>query len=140
MILTATGVPAVLAFAYVGERVGFRLVMAAGGLCAALATATALVAGRPAHFYLVFVLSGLAASCDFLSAMNMVIELSPDRDKTVYQAIYNTVLVPGRIGYPLLAGFLAEQFGIAAVFRAALALQIAGVLAVVLLVREARGR
>jgi len=140
VVLTGTQAAAMLAAGYLGERSGFRVVMLIGGFCGALATGAALLAGAPIHFGLVFVLCGLAMSCDFLSAMNMVIELSPDRDKTIYQAIYNTALVPGRIAYPLLAGMIAEHFGLAAVFRVVLAMQLVGLLTTALVVRDPRGR
>ena len=140
MVLTGAQALAMVGAGYLGEVVGFRRVMLLGGVLAALATATGLLARSPGAFYLVFAFSGLALSCDFMSAMNLVLDLSPDRDKTVYQAIYNTVLVPGRIVYPLLAGVMAEHAGVPVVFRVTLALQLLGVVAVGLLLRDGKGR
>jgi MFS family permease len=140
VILAGTGAVAMAGIGHLGEKVGFPVVMLLGGLSAGLATTVALTGQTAGHFYALFVLMGLAASCDWLSAMNLVIEFSPHLDKTLYQAMYNSLLVPARIGYPLLAGALAEHFGIPAVFRVVLVLQFLGVVAVALLVRDGRGR
>lgn len=139
IIATAAQIPAMLAAGQIGDRIGFRRVMAAGGAFGALATATALLGRAPAHFYLVFALSGLVLACDLVSSINLVIELSPDRDKTIYQAIYNTLLLPTRIACPLLAGWLAERSGLPAVFRLTLFMQVTGALMVLLLVKDPKG-
>jgi MFS family permease len=139
IVATMAQVPAMLIVGRVGDRSGFRLVMAAGGLLAALATGTALLGRCPTHFYLVFAFSGLVMACDLVSSLNLVMELSPDRDKTIYQAIYNTLLVPPRVAYPVLAGWVAESFGMQALFAIALLMQLMGAMMVLLLVREPKG-
>ena len=83
--------------------------------------------------------AGLLFACDLVSTINLVIELSPDRDKTVYQATYNTLLVPARVAYPLLAGWLAEGPGLPVLFKVALLMQALGVAMVLMLVKDPKG-
>ncbi len=138
IITTAATAPMTLLAGYVGERWGFRIVLVFAGLFGAAATALALLGGGTIWFYVMFAMVGLAVACDLSATMNMVIEMSPDRDKTVYQAIYNTMLMPMRIAYPLLAGWLAAERGMATLFAVALALQLCGAVAAAVVVREPR--
>lgn len=139
IMATLAQVPAMLAVGSVGDRRGFRLVMAIGGMLGALATATALFGRVPAHFYGVFAISGLVLACDLISSINLVIDLSPDRDKTIYQAIYATLLVPVRVAYPLLAGWAAEALGVRVLFALTFVLQATGAIMVLLLVQDPKG-
>jgi len=139
LIMAASQAPMMLLVGYVGEKLGFRTVMAMGGCCAATATALALLGTSPAWFYVLFVFAGFTVACDLVSTMNLVLELSPDRDKTVYQALYNTLLVPTRIAYPLLAGWLAERYSVRTVFMAALPIQFLGIGAALMLARDGKG-
>jgi MFS family permease len=139
VLATAAGAPAMLLAGHFGDRFGFRKVMAAGGALAALATAIGLFAPAPGWFYLLFLCSGGALACDLVSTINLVMEMSPEQDKTVYQATYNTLLVPMRMAYPLLAGWLAGAFSLSAAFAVALPLQAIGALMALFVVRDARG-
>ena len=139
LIMAASQAPMMVLVGYVGEKLGFRMVMAIGGCCAATATALALLGTSPAWFYVLFMFAGFTVACDLVSTMNLVLELSPDRDKTVYQALYNTLLVPTRIAYPLIAGWLAERYSVRTVFMAALPLQLLGVGAALMLARDGKG-
>jgi len=139
VIATAAQIPAMLAVGSIGDRWGFRRVLAAGGSLGVLATLVALLGRAPSHFYLMFVFAGLVFACDLVSTINLVIELSPDRDKTLYQATYNTLLVPPRVAYPLLAGWLAEGPGLPALLKVALLMQALGVAMVLMLVKDPKG-
>ncbi len=138
IITTAFHAPMTLLAGYIGERWGFRIVLACAGLFGATATCLALLGDSVWWFYAMFGVAGLAMACDFSATMNMVIEMSADRDKTVYQGIYNTLLMPLRIAYPLLAGWLAAEHGLRTVFTVALCLQLCGAAAAALVVREPR--
>ncbi len=139
IVATIAQVPAMLAVGTVGDRRGFRLVMAVGGMLGALATATALFGRVPAHFYTLFAICGVVVACDLVSSINLVIDLSPDRDKTVYQAIYATLLVPVRVAYPLFGGWVAEALGVPVLFAITLVLQATGAMMVLLLVQDPKG-
>jgi MFS family permease len=131
VVATAAQAPGMLVAGYVGERWGFRAVMAAGGLLSAAAALLALVGGPGVWFYGLFACAGLATACDLVSVMNLVMDMSPEADKTIYQALYATLLVPVRVAYPLLAGWLAETHGVADVLQVAILLPIAGTVALV---------
>ena len=139
VLATAAQAPMMLLAGYVGDRYGFRTVLAAGGLFATLATALALFSTSPVGFYLLFACVGCAVACDVVGGINLVMAMSPEDDKTVYQASYNTLLVPIRMAYPLLAGWLADAFSLPIVFALALPLQATGALAALLVVRERAG-
>ncbi|MGQ9732426.1 MAG: MFS transporter [Candidatus Zipacnadales bacterium] len=139
IIGTAAQAPSMLLAGYAGERYGFRWVLAVGGMCGAMATLIALIGGSAYSFYALFVFIGCTFGCDIVSTMNLVMEMSPEHDKTVYQAIYNTLLVPVRVAYPLLASWIVDRYSMTLVFQLALPLQIMGALAVLVAIKDGRG-
>ncbi|MBM3498736.1 MAG: MFS transporter [Armatimonadetes bacterium] len=139
VLSAAAQAPAMLLAGYVGDRYGFRTVLAAGGLCASAATGLALFGATPGAFYALFACVGCAVACEVVGGINLVMALSPEDDKTVYQAAYNTLLVPVRVAYPLIAGWLAGSFAMTTVFAIALPLQLLGAAAALLVVREGAG-
>ncbi len=123
---------------WLGDRHGYKLTLLIGAALGPVALALTLKAQTATVFCVMFALLGGVMFTDWLSAFNLTIELCPDDDKTIYQALYGTLVIPLRLIYPLIASLLVRELGIAAVFRATLAMQLLGVAAAALIVREPR--
>jgi len=123
---------------WLGDRRGYKLPLVLGTALSPVALGLMLGAQRAEAFTLIFVLLGAAILADWLSTMNLVIELCPEADKTIYQALYGTLVIPQRLLYPLLAGLLVSRFDMRAVFGVTLAVQLLGLAAVALVVRDPR--
>lgn len=98
------------------DRFGQRNVMlASGALAAVLPLLWALT--RNSWFpFVIYALNGVAWGGYNLAAFNLILEITPDHNRTVYVAGYNTLMgIATAIG-PLVGGFAAEAFGLRPVF------------------------
>jgi len=123
---------------WLADRRGYKSTLLLSAALNPLILVLALGAGRAPAFYAVFGLLGAAILADWLSTMNLVLELCPEGDKTIYQALYGTLVIPQRLLYPLLAGLIVSRLGMRAVFEVTLGMQVLGLIGVALLVRDPR--
>ena len=117
-------------FGWLADRIGHRSVLIAGAAAAAAANVAALATSSLELYALAFALSGVNQAAYSVSSGNMLLEFARDTDeRATYIGIGNTLLSPVYFGAPLLAGLMADRFGLPTVFALALAV---GVLATAL--------
>jgi MFS family permease len=128
-----------LAFGWLADRTGHRVVIAIG--MAAVASAGALALGAPgiAVFSFVFVLAGVHLAAHNVSNFTVLLEFAPTMaERPTYVGLGNSAIGPVAFVAPLAAGLIADVAGFATVFALA-ACAGAGALAVLLArVREPR--
>jgi len=127
-----------LFWGWLGDKRGYLLTALAAGVPKLLATALALLAPSYLSFVIVFVLTGLAFSGEWLSLLNLTIELCPQEDKTTHVSLATTLLAPASAAAPLLGGLIVAHFSYQVLFAASLAAQVCGLVALAVTVREPR--
>jgi MFS family permease len=132
-------VAANVAFGWMADRVGHRSVLVAGTVAAAGANVVALMTGSSDTYALTFVLSGVNQAAYNVSGGTMLLDFARDpEERATYVGLGNTALAPIYCSVPLLAGVLADRFGLPLVFIIALGAGLLGVLAFLLCVRDPR--
>lgn len=121
-----------------GDRRGYRRVMGWGMICTLSALALALAARRPEGMYAVFALVGTAMAADWVSYVNLLVEMSDEATRGYYQALGATLALPPRLLGPIFWGWLGDQVGLPWVFAGALLLVATGWLLLVALVDDPR--
>jgi len=132
-------VAANVVFGWLADRVGHRSVLMAGTAAAAGANVVALVTGSPETYALTFALAGVNQAAYNVSGGNMLLEFARDpEERATYIGLGNTALAPIYFSVPLLAGVLADHFGLPLVFSVAFGAGLLGVLVFWLRVRDPR--
>jgi MFS family permease len=141
-LLTAVLVASVaamnLVWGFVGDRLGHKLVLACAAFAMALAALTAWFATSQTWLILTFILVGVYAAGDGVSAFNIILEFCAPADRPTYIGLTNTLLAPILTLAPLLGGWLAITLGYSGLFLTALVIASLGGLLMVLWVREPR--
>lgn len=104
-----------------GDRIGHRPVMAFGVAAAGLSALLAWLAPAAGWFYLVFILTGIAAVAMWTIAMAMTLEFGNEAERPAYVGMANTLIAPFTFICPLLGGWLADAAGYPAAFIASIA-------------------
>ncbi len=130
-VLLAGQAVANLACGYVGDHVGHKPVLLAGGVASVLANAVALASGRVGHVYLAFVLMAVALASLQVSGLNIALEFAPPADRPTYVGLSSTLTAPLALVAPLAGGLLADRIGYSVVFAVSAAAGVlsAGILA-----------
>lgn len=139
MLLAASTVGNVL-WGYAGDRIGHKRVVEGGTLCTGLAALLALLARDPIVYALVFALVGLGTSGIQLAALTFIVDFAPEAQRPTYVGLANLAAAPFAFAAPLLGGVLADRAGYPAVFALSAALDLAGLLVVLLGVVDPRMR
>ncbi len=127
------------AFGWMADRIGHRAVLIAGTVAATAANAVALATSSVELFALTFVLSGVNQAAYNVSSGTMLLEFARDPDeRPTYIGIGNTALAPVYFAAPLLAGLMADRFGLPAVFALGLGIGLLGAMLFTLRVRDPR--
>lgn len=109
-----------IAFGWLADRAGHRLVIMAGVAAGVGANVMALAGPSVDLFYLVFALSGVEVAAFNVSALNVLLEFAPVvEEQPTYVGLGNTALAPVRFVAPLVAGVMADSLGFQAIFVAA---------------------
>lgn len=129
LILLASTVGNVL-WGYAGDRFGHKRVLEMGACATGLASALALVArdaewGR-VGYGAVFLLVGLGSSAVQITALTFIVDFAPPGQRPTYIGLATLVQLPFAVGAPLLAAWLANWQGYAAVFAVTALLAVAG--------------
>ena len=128
-----------LAFGWLADRAGHRVVIVLGIVALVGANAIALAAPTLGWFLAVFVLHGLTQAAINVSNNTILLEFAPTtEERPTYVGLGNTLAAPFAFGAPLIAGVIADVAGFAAVFVASTAAGIVCVLLLVTCVREPR--
>jgi MFS family permease len=127
-----------LAWGYIGDRKGHKLVLVWSTAAMGLALLAALLVASPLVLWALFILLGVAVAGDNTSGLNIILEFCGDEERPTYIGLTNTLLAPSRAIAPLLGGWLATLLGFSPMFAVALVATIVGCLMLELLVREPR--
>ncbi len=138
LLLMAAAAVGGLVLGRLGDRRGYRRVLAWGIVAMIGATLTALVSPTITLFYAVFIFLGLANSAFGVGLINMLVEMCPHEDKSTYVALFNTAAIPTQIGAPILAGYLGDRLGLGVVLIAAIGMQLAAFVTLLALVDDPR--
>ena len=99
-----------------GDALGHKLVLACAAACAGLAALVAVWAHGVVPYAVVFLLMGLNLSATFIAGLTFIAEFGPEVKRPTYSALSSVAFAPFAFGTPLLAGWLADQWGYQPVF------------------------
>lgn len=128
-----------LAFGWIADHAGHRLVLLAGAGAAVAANVVALLASSLGAFEAVFVLAGLHTAAINVSALNVLLEFAPSQDeRPTYIGLGSTAMAPVAFATPLLGGVMADALGFRTVFVVALVAGSVGLLMLATRVHDPR--
>jgi MFS family permease len=138
-LLVAGTVAGTLAFAWLADHAGHRLVILSGMAATLGANITALVSPTLSAYGLVLVLAGVQQAAFSVSNMPVLLEFAPSADeRPIYVGLGTTTLAPFAFVAPLAAGLLADALGFRAVFGVATVGSLVGLAMLATLVRDPR--
>ncbi len=138
-LLVAGTVAGTLAFAWLADHAGHRLVILAGMAATLAANVMALASPTLSTYGLVLVLAGVQQAAFSVSNMAVLLEFSPSVDEhPIYVGLGMTSLAPFAFAAPLAAGLLADALGFRAVFGVASVGSVVGLTMLATLVRDPR--
>jgi len=138
-LLVAGTVAGTLAFAWLADHAGHRLVILAGMAATLAANVVALASPTLSTYGLVLVLAGVQQAAFSVSNMAVLLEFSPSVDEhPIYVGLGMTSLAPFAFAAPLAAGLLADALGFRAVFGMASVGSVVGLTMLATLVRDPR--
>ena len=137
LLLTGQTISSIL-WGYLGDKKGYKLIMALGTLLTIQAILLAVFSSSIYLFYGVFFIFGWAFSASFISSMGVVLEFSTPELRPTYIALANTIKAPFMSLSPLLGGFLADRIGFPFVFVLTIFILLGGLLYLAFLVKEPR--
>jgi MFS family permease len=138
MMLVAVQAVMNLAWGWLADRRGHKLVLAISAFGMAATTLVAWLASSPAWLWAAFALLGIATAADLVSNMNIILEFCAEEDRPTYIGLTNTLLAPAKALAPVIGGWLATVVGYQGMFPAALALAVLGGVLLAVWVREPR--
>lgn len=127
-----------LMWGWIGQRLGYKLVLLTAAVFLAGEALLALSAPGVWAFYCIAFLVGGVYSATSISDPNFVFELAPPQETSRFIGIANTLLAPVGVLAPLLGGGLVELFGYPAMFAAVLVIAVLALAAMLRLVQEPR--
>ncbi len=105
-----------VAFGWLADHAGNRLVIIAGVVMTVAANLVALTTPLPAYT-IVFALAGMQMASVSVANQNVLLEFAPTvEERPTYIGVGNTLMAPVAFLSPLAAGTLADTVGFAAVF------------------------
>jgi MFS family permease len=105
-----------VAFGWLADRAGNRVVIIAGVLVTVVANVVALTTGLPAYT-VVFAFAGLQMASVSVANQNVLLEFAPSvEERPTYIGVGNTLMAPVAFLSPLAAGTLADTVSFGAVF------------------------
>jgi MFS family permease len=136
--LTVSQMVANAGMGWLGDRVGHRLMVIVGAICAFSSSLFAWMAPSLNWFFPIFVLSGFANVAIWMSGMTMTVDFSDENERPFYIGLAQTLTAPATIIAPLIGGWIADTYGFVSTFGWSTALSIAMILILVFLVKEPR--
>lgn len=115
-----------------------KWVLVLGTFSAAASAILASVSENPELFYLVFVLTGVAATAFWTIGMTISLEFGDESQRPTYVGMANTLISPATILAPLLGGLLADSFGYPVTFITSAVLALISSLILIALVKDPR--
>src|SRR5262249_10286669 len=138
-LLVGGTVAGTLAFSWLADHAGHRLVMLGGMAATLAANIAALISPTLSAFGIVLVLTGVLQAAHSVSHMAALLEFAPSADeRPLYVGLGTTSLAPVAFAAPLVAGVLADALGFRTVFVIATVGSLAAVTLLATLVRDPR--
>jgi MFS family permease len=130
-----------LAFGWIADRAGNRVVVVSGVVAVVVANAIALSASDMTWFTLAFAFAGLNQAAVNVSNLTILLEFAPsEEERPTYVGLGNTALGPIAFAAPITAGLVADAAGFASVFSIATLAGLTSVGVLLTRVREPRHR
>ncbi len=121
---------------HLGDRAGFRRVMAAAMLCAAAASLVAALAPSPRGFMLAYALAGVANVGAWTIPLAMTTQFGDQGETPAYIGLGNTLIAPSILLAPLVGGTLAQIGSYTWTLGVAAAAGVASAVVLILKVRD----
>jgi MFS family permease len=113
-----------------------KWVLVLGSLSAAASAILALLVKQSGVFYLVFILTGIAATAFWTIGITISLEFGEEIQRPTYVGMANTLISPATMLAPLLGGVLADSFGYSITFITSAALALVSSMILVALVED----
>jgi MFS family permease len=113
-----------------------KWVLVLGSISAAASACIALVVKEADLFYLVFILTGIAATAFWTIGITISLEFGDESQRPTYVGMANTLISPATMLAPLLGGLLADSFGYSVTFITSAGLALVSSLILVVLVKD----
>jgi len=113
-----------------------KCVLVLGSFSAAASAILAVVIKDPILFYLVFALTGIAATAFWTIGITISLEFGEESQRPTYVGMANTLISPATILAPLLGGLLADAFGYSVTFVTSAVLALVSSLILITLVKD----
>ncbi len=127
-----------LVWGYLGDKTGFRLVLLFSLVAWVAATALLMVNDMPWAVFLSFFGLGAAQSGYMMAAQTMILEFGTRAEMPMRIAISSTAEgIMASLG-PLVGGFVADHLGYDVVFGSSIGFLLAGIVVLLLMVKEPR--
>jgi MFS family permease len=123
---------------WMGDRVGHRLMLIIGAICAILSSLLAWFAPSLAWFFPIFALSGFANVAIWTNGMTMSVDFSDEKERPFYIGLTQTLTAPATILAPLIGGWIADTQGFVSTFGWSTLLSVVMLGILVFLVKEPR--
>jgi MFS family permease len=118
-----------------------KWVLVLGSLGAAASAILAVVIKEAGWFYLVFILTGIAATAFWTIGITISLEFGDEAERPTYVGMANTLISPATILAPLLGGLIADTLGYPVTFvTSAVLAVISGIILVALVEDPQRNR
>ena len=127
-----------LTFGWLGDRWGHKRNLVISAASMALAAIFVLSATSVLGLIPAFICLACAISSDMVSHFNIVLEFATPAERPTFIGLTNTLMAPFTFAGPILAGWLADEFDISALFVASLICGIIGAALLSWWVREPR--
>ena len=127
-----------LAFGWLGDRWGHKRNLALSAAGFAMAAGVALLSNSFLGLLPAYILLASAIAADAVSHLNIVLEFAAPEDQPTYIGLTNTLLAPVTFIAPVLGGWIAGGFGMAALFGVSALCGMLGAAALFMWVREPR--
>lgn len=128
-----------LTWGYVGDRMGFKVVLASAAVLGVTSTMMAVLSRAPWMFLLVFPLVGATTSAAQIANVNLAICYSPPSHTQTYVGLMNTLQAPSLALMPVIGGFIAQAAGYATTMIVAGCLYVIGFFITVLGLKDPMG-
>lgn len=113
-----------------------KWVLVLGALSAAASAILALLVKDHGLFFLVFILTGIAATAFWTIGITISLEFGDETQRPTYVGMANTLISPATILAPLLGGLLADSFGYSVTFITSAGLALVSSVILIALVKD----
>ena len=100
----------------IGDRFGYKWVLSISGLIMLAQGIIALLAQQPFAFLIVSALIGFIYSAMYICHPNLIFEIAPPEETSLYIGLSNTLIAPVISLGPILGGLLVERYGYTQLF------------------------